>query len=74
MGLSQQVFVSKYLINLPSEADLQKNYYGRKGKKTIIVLPFLKLLFISNTRFLNSDFRTSVLKSLKASMFILISL
>ena len=32
MGLSQQVFVSKYLINLPSEKDLQKIIEDEKEK------------------------------------------
>ena len=33
MGLPQQVFVSKYLINLPSEADLQKIIMEEKEKR-----------------------------------------
>jgi hypothetical protein len=32
MGLPQQVFVSKYLINLPSEKELQNIIKGEKGK------------------------------------------
>ena len=32
MGLSQQVFVSKYLINLPSEKELQRIIEKEKGK------------------------------------------
>lgn len=32
MGLSQQVFVSKYLINLPSERELQKIIEDEKEK------------------------------------------
>ena len=34
MGLSQQVFVSKYLINLPSEKDLQKIIEEEKEKRS----------------------------------------
>ena len=33
MGLPQQVFVSKYLINLPSEKELQKIIEEEKGKR-----------------------------------------
>jgi hypothetical protein len=33
MGLRQQVFVSKYLINLPSEKELQKIIEDEKEKK-----------------------------------------
>ena len=33
MGLPQQVFVSKYLVNLPSEKELQKIIEDEKGKQ-----------------------------------------
>ena len=36
MGLPQQVFVSKYLINLPSEKELQKIIEEEKEKKRLI--------------------------------------
>lgn len=42
MGLPQQVFVSKYLINLPSEKELQQIIEEEKEKRLLILVLFSK--------------------------------
>ncbi|MEO6229534.1 MAG: hypothetical protein ABJB11_14515 [Ferruginibacter sp.] len=37
MGLPQQVFVSKYLINLPSVEELQKIIKEEKGENAVVI-------------------------------------
>ena len=59
MGLPQQVFVSKYLINLPSEKELQKIIEEEKGKAQMLSFQnsaiILTTITIGNQRNLLTD-------------------
>ena len=73
MGLPQQVFVSKYLINLPSEADLQKLLW-KKRKKDNNYIAIFKVTFHFLYKIFKFRFRNIYFEICKSKPVNLVSL